>query len=338
MDGSPTVLTGGNWNQAGTNYSAGNPDYPKLKLNPEKFKVGYRGIENATAAFDSKYLVVGAFDAAVANGNKTRSVSYFQVAGISPATGVAVVTGNFPATQSGGSVVGLIRDSKISGFTGALVDGANSSLPVGCSATSKTVNGRSYSVPAMTNGTAAPVAFNTPVTGGNVAYSQDFSCSNGTVTTSGAETGGSTVCLSGYSLISAACVPATCQSIKNAYPSSADGTYSIDPDGIGAGAAFSALCDMTTDGGGWTLVSYAGTISGTPKATVGVSNGTYAKPLFFDFGTYDAGAKTTKTSFSKVRQFRPLFTETTEYLARRTGNPNNMVVFPMPASTYSTWF
>lgn len=58
MDGNPTVLTGGNWNQAGTNYSAGNPDYPKLKLNPEKFKVAYRGVENAAAAFDSKYLVV----------------------------------------------------------------------------------------------------------------------------------------------------------------------------------------------------------------------------------------------------------------------------------------
>lgn len=331
-------MTGGNWNQAGTNYSAGNPDYPKLKLNPEKFKVGYRGIENATAAFDSKYLVVGAFDAAVANGNKTRSVSYFQVAGISPATGVAVVTGNFPATQSGGSVVGLIRDSKISGFTGALVDGANSSLPVGCSATSKTVNGRSYSVPTMVNGTTAPVTFNAPVTGGNVAYSQDFSCSNGTVSTSGAETGGSTVCLTGYSLISAACVPATCQTIKNAYPSSADGTYSIDPDGTGAGAAFNALCDMTTDGGGWTLVSYAGTIATNMQTTAGVATPTLAKPLFFEYGTYDANAKTTKSTFSRVRQFRPLMTETTEYLARRTSNPNNMIIFPMPNSKYSTWF
>lgn len=238
VDGTQVILTGGNWNQTGTNYSAGNPDYAKLKLNAEKFKVGYRGVENAAAAsFDSKYLVVGAFDAAIGSGNKTRPVSYFQVAGIAPATGTAVVTGNFPATQSGGSAVGLIRDSKTSSTTGALVDGANSSLPtspLGCSATSKTVNGRSYSVPAIANGATVPVTFNAPVTGGNVTYSQDFSCSNGTVAASGTETGGSTACLSGYSLISAACVPATCQSIKNAYPSSADGAYSIDPDGAGA--------------------------------------------------------------------------------------------------------
>jgi hypothetical protein len=36
---------------------------------------------------------------------------------------------------------------------------------------------------------------------------------------------------------------------------STDGTYTIDPDGIDAGAdPFSVTCDMTTDGGGWTGV------------------------------------------------------------------------------------
>ncbi|MFB0964271.1 MAG: hypothetical protein QMC36_00960 [Patescibacteria group bacterium] len=39
MDGIQTALTGGDWNVPNTNYSAGNPDYAKLKLNPEKFKV-----------------------------------------------------------------------------------------------------------------------------------------------------------------------------------------------------------------------------------------------------------------------------------------------------------
>lgn len=95
---------------------------------------------------------------------------------------------------------------------------------------------------------------------------------------------------------------------------------------------------MTIDGGGWTLVSYAGTITTNMQTTAGVASAPLAKPLFFEYGTYDANAKTTKSTFSRVRQFRPLMTETTEYLARRTSNSNNMIIFPMPNSKYSTWF
>ena len=97
------ALTGGDWNAAGTNYSAGNPDYVKLKLNPEKFKVSVLDgiLEEALAAYDSKYLSVGAFDATagITGSGKKRTVSYFQVAAISPTTGMATVLGNYPATS-----------------------------------------------------------------------------------------------------------------------------------------------------------------------------------------------------------------------------------------------
>lgn len=39
VDGTPSVLTGGTWNAPGTNYSAGEPDFSKLKLDPTKFRV-----------------------------------------------------------------------------------------------------------------------------------------------------------------------------------------------------------------------------------------------------------------------------------------------------------
>ncbi len=108
-------------------------------MNPEKFKVsasglpgalaGIAGFGSADAAYDARYLTVGAMDAVAGStsGGKKRAVSYFQVAGISPATGAVSVTGNYPA--SSGSAVGLV---KAPGSTEALVDGGKAGTSAGC--------------------------------------------------------------------------------------------------------------------------------------------------------------------------------------------------------------
>jgi len=49
--------------------------------------------------------------------------------------------------------------------------------------------------------------------------------------------------------------PATCSHLKATNPSAADGIYLIDPDGPGGLDAFEVYCDMTKDGGGWTMVT-----------------------------------------------------------------------------------
>lgn len=55
--------------------------------------------------------------------------------------------------------------------------------------------------------------------------------------------------------------PTTCLAIKAAMPNAADGDYVIDPDGAGALPPLTAFCDMTTDGGGYTMYAVTGGIS-----------------------------------------------------------------------------
>ncbi len=105
-----------------------------------------------------------------------------------------------------------------------------------------TVNGYSYTAagafPSLGINTITLIGVGTPVLQQADTFTIDFVGTGFTCTTT----------------VNATSQPyANCLELKNS-GSNIDGIYTIDPDGVGGNLPFDCYCDMTNNGGGWTLV------------------------------------------------------------------------------------
>ena len=139
----------------------------------------------------------------------------------------------FSAALPGAGHAAFVHKIQVPGLRAAAQAPATPPPPAGCTSP--------WGASLVDGQTTIAYATSSAFSGVSVCSSEVRTCANGALSGSNQHQ----ACTEAY--------PTSCNALHQAAPSLPSGTYALSPDGSSANSV-SAYCDMSTDGGGWTLV------------------------------------------------------------------------------------